>query len=839
MYHPQVGQLHITGGDIYADGGVGVLMRAGQMTMTGGTITAAGTDSGKVCDSEIISNCYGIHLDYASKSPGSSDLSMSAQISGTSSVHADFNLDALHVSKSPTQNPIKTFEVSGATFSSDPSAYLAENCLCTQDLNGFWTVKKLSDDNAVAQVGNSYYETLADAVAAVANSKYKTGTITLLRDSAGIGIGLFSEDAGIHLTIDFDSHIYTVDEPDGNANQAFHLEEGNTVILKNGTINTTHSAVSMLIQNGCDLTLENMVLDGSSMQQSGTYAMSNSCGTALIQNSTIIAKDGDSALDCCKFASYDAPAVTIEASEIIGAISLSGGKLKMISGEINGHIRTLSGYTTGDCTIFGGYFINDPSAYLATGKTVVESTKSDYNFMVVDATATPAKVVPAALKITIQKNLSAADRAAAVEVSNAIQAAVNVIDENALKIAANKEAYENTISYEDGKAALIADGVPVSETDSVTIVVQPYMDIGIEEVSITDAPQTLTVRIAPRYQTVATTAATPAIPGAIKLDGADRNAVIVGKDSLLSITRPVSVMIPLPTGFSTDNLLVRHIRDGHFVTSHPAVISGDSNKVVTFLNDKGLSASTAFILQADSRTATVNFDGTIKTYVFSDVGESLPVLTPPDGMIFGGWRFAGLSGTHTVLTDTLLSALAAEGDDLIHAIPYFYIPDPSDDNSAIEDYLVRADSGTNGSVFASRKWVSKGELIVITVKPNKGYELDKLFVTDMNGNEIRVKATEDCRYTFKMPASNVTIEAVFTQLLAKDLPFADVPFDSYHYDAVAWAVNNGITSGVTGDLFQLLYPCPGGDFPVARRRLPHAVERCKSFYGCDTRYVLL
>lgn len=70
IYHPQKGQLNISGGTIYADGGVGVLMRGGTLAMTGGTVTATETDarkSGWVGDSKVISACYGIYMDGQAK----------------------------------------------------------------------------------------------------------------------------------------------------------------------------------------------------------------------------------------------------------------------------------------------------------------------------------------------------------------------------------------------------------------------------------------------------------------------------------------------------------------------------------------------------------------------------------------------------------------------------------------------------------------------------------------------------------------------------------------------------------------------------------------------------
>ena len=85
----------------------------------------------------------------------------------------------------------------------------------------------------------------------------------------------------------------------GTANQAFHLEKGNTVVLTNGTVTSSaDSGVWMLVQNYCDLTLENVTLDGSNIPGSGNYTLSNNCGNVVIGDGThIIANDGSRAVD--------------------------------------------------------------------------------------------------------------------------------------------------------------------------------------------------------------------------------------------------------------------------------------------------------------------------------------------------------------------------------------------------------------------------------------------------------------------------------------------------------------------------------------------------------------
>lgn len=105
----------------------------------------------------------------------------------------------------------------------------------------------------------------------------------------------------------------------------------------------------------------------------------------------------------------------------------------------------------------------------------------------------------------------------------------------------------------------------------------------------------------------------------------------------------------------------------------------------------------------------------------------------------------------------------------------------------------------------SPKNASKGQTVTITVKPDAGYELDELVVTDKNGGEISVSHESDTKYTFTMPSSKVTVKATFTPVSEQPEPgsiaFTDVASSAYYYDAVKWAVENGITSGTSATTF--------------------------------------
>ncbi len=115
-------------------------------------------------------------------------------------------------------------------------------------------------------------------------------------------------------------------------------------------------------------------------------------------------------------------------------------------------------------------------------------------------------------------------------------------------------------------------------------------------------------------------------------------------------------------------------------------------------------------------------------------------------------------------------------------------------------YDVSAPSVKHGDVTVSPKSASKGDTVTITVKPDSGYELDTLTVKDASGSKIKVKDKGDGKFTFTMPASKVTVSAEFAEIETLDFAdgFSDVSADSYYAKAVAWAVENGITTG-TGD----------------------------------------
>ena len=120
----------------------------------------------------------------------------------------------------------------------------------------------------------------------------------------------------------------------------------------------------------------------------------------------------------------------------------------------------------------------------------------------------------------------------------------------------------------------------------------------------------------------------------------------------------------------------------------------------------------------------------------------------------------------------------------------------------VEDpVFVTVEDSRYGDVDSNRHRAERGNTVTLTVTPDRGYVLDKLVVTDKDGNEIRLTDKGNGKYSFTMPRSAVTVEAVFAVEASADLSFIDVPASAYYYDAVYWAVDEGITNGTTATTF--------------------------------------
>lgn len=106
----------------------------------------------------------------------------------------------------------------------------------------------------------------------------------------------------------------------------------------------------------------------------------------------------------------------------------------------------------------------------------------------------------------------------------------------------------------------------------------------------------------------------------------------------------------------------------------------------------------------------------------------------------------------------------------------------------------------NGSVTVDPERARSGSRVTVTVTPDSGYKLGDLVVTDKDGKKLELTDKGNGQYTFTMPSGKVEVAAEFVKEVEVS-PFADVATDAYYYDAVKWAVEKGVTNGVSETLF--------------------------------------
>ena len=251
------------------------------------------------------------------------------------------------------------------------------------------------DCTHVAAIGDVHYDTLAEAVDAVADGQ----TIDLLRTAEGGGVKVEGT-SGRTFTIDLHGFTYTVVNPTvgstGTETNGFQLLKGSTVTFKNGTIKPGTDAAKILFQNYCNLTLENVTVDctGSNCQ----YVASNNCGNVVIKDSTLLAASNQAAFDLYYWPDNgyaEGVTVTVEGDSVISGRVVYGSDgtpdglanvaekavLTINSGAFTGSFYTYNlGSNKANIVINGGTFSTDVSAY--TGEDVACTDNGDGTYTV-------------------------------------------------------------------------------------------------------------------------------------------------------------------------------------------------------------------------------------------------------------------------------------------------------------------------------------------------------------------------------------------------------------------------------------------------------------------------
>ena len=242
---------------------------------------------------------------------------------------------------------------------------------------------------------------------------------------------------------------------------------------------------------------------------------------------------------------------------------------------------------------------------------------------------------------------------------------------------------------------------------------------------------------------------------------------------------------------SSQNAIV-NISGGQFAGTKAAIIkSSTSNATIAISGGKFSSDPSAYVV-GNGNTNIVKRDGSEGAYTYTVLAKSGLTsgvyLTNPSGALASNYYVSSTAnGVWTVSYSAPYSGGSSSYD------PTYSVSTPS--------------KTEHGTVTVSPKNASKGDTVTVTVKPDSGYVLETLTVTDKNGNELTLKDKGNGKYTFTMPAGKVEVKATFMEDNSMLNFFYDVPNNAYFYEAVKWAVENGITTGVGNDLFAPEQPC--------------------------------
>ena len=591
--------------------------------------------------------------------------------------------------------------VTGGRFDADISKYIPSDYVQSAD----GTVEKLGESNAVAKVGDTYYKTLAEAVAAANNA-----TVTLLKDvTANVTIP-----ADETITLNLNGMTLT------NVDDHTILNNGNLTITGTGRVDNISHAKGALYNKGTVVinggTFDRSQENGMNKDESGQnswYTIKN-VGTMTINDGATVQTAGNNAARG-KFSSLVSNGY-FNTNDYNTNKGLDQPILTIDGGTFRGGLNTIKNDDRARLTINGGTFSNYYQAVVQnhniaeiTGGTFTAASDANTETYGIYNCGCGADIDLGTLTVSGGTFTGATYAVAEVSSQNAI---VNI----------------SGGQFAGTKAAIIK-----SSTSNATI----------------------------------------AISGGSFSQSVERKY----------LDRSLNAELKRASGETPYS---------YYTSMNDALAAAKPGDTVTDLNATTESKVTLTLKYNDGATADTTYN------VASGTTITLPTPAHRSGYTFNGWydgsKFYAAGASYKVSATATLNA------------SWSYISSGS--SSYDPTYSVSTPSKTeNGSVTVSPKSASKGDTVTITVKPNSGYVLETLTVTDKNGNELTLKDKGDGKYTFTMPAGKVEVKATFMEDNSMLNFFYDVPNGAYFYEAVKWAVKNGITTGVGNDLFAPEQPC--------------------------------
>ena len=218
-----------------------------------------------------------------------------------------------------------------------------------------------------------------------------------------------------------------------------------------------------------------------------------------------------------------------------------------------------------------------------------------------------------------------------------------------------KTGEDQTISGVEAKEKLQEEGIDTAGK-KVRLVVEPYMSVEVKGVTEKQGVNVITFEITALYNVKATTARKNET---MQEEGTGRNTILIGTAIPQKVGTPVTITLPLPADYPTEDLFIRHLLHSGKIAYYPVTVKKTQGiAMAEFVNKDGFST---FELLSDSRKGTVAFDHGVgeRSYSLEQMDEALPTVSK-DGAVFKGWKINGT--LHTTVNEALLDVLdQAEG----------------------------------------------------------------------------------------------------------------------------------------------------------------------------------
>ena len=265
-----------------------------------------------------------------------------------------------------------------------------------------------------------------------------------------------------------------------------------------------------------------------------------------------------------------------------------------------------------------------------------------------------------------------------------------------------KTGEDQTISGVEAKEKLQKEGVDTAGK-KVRLVVEPYMSVEVKGVTEKQGVNVITFEITALYNVKATTAGKNET---MQEKGNGKNTVLIGSAIPQKVGIPVTITLPLPAAYPTEDLFIRHLLHNGRIVYYPVTVRvKQGSAMAEFVNKDGFST---FELLSDSRKGTVAFDHGVgeRSYTLEQMDEALPTVNK-DGAVFKGWKISGT--LYTTVNEALLDALdQAEGHRVTaQAVLESSSPETPDDSKGDRNTGSDSDREDTDRNVARNAWKTK------------------------------------------------------------------------------------------------------------------------------------